>query len=141
MPHRQLTKRQLDVLRMVAEGHTNKEIAKLLRISVKTVEFHKTLIMSTLAIRTSTGLTRYAIEHGIVPAGPIDHHQHHGCSTCATLIRRHQASVNLYAQKARTLHAASVDDFRTILSQAQELRLMCSDTHQDLLDHLEAEHD
>jgi DNA-binding NarL/FixJ family response regulator len=60
-----LTLRQLEILRLVAEGNQNKEIAQLLRISVKTVEFHKTRIMNELDIHTPAGLTRYAIDHGI----------------------------------------------------------------------------
>ena len=43
---KRLTVRQLEILRLVAEGYQNKEIAQLLKISVKTVEFHKTRIMS-----------------------------------------------------------------------------------------------
>lgn len=61
-----LTLRQLEILRLVAEGYQNKEIAQLLKISVKTVEFHKTRIMTELDIHTPAGLTRYAIDHGIV---------------------------------------------------------------------------
>jgi DNA-binding NarL/FixJ family response regulator len=63
-----LTLRQLEILRLVAEGYQNKEIAQLLKISVKTVEFHKTRIMSELDIHTPAGLTRYAIDHGIAAA-------------------------------------------------------------------------
>jgi DNA-binding NarL/FixJ family response regulator len=63
-----LTLRQLEILRMVAEGYQNKEIAELLKISVKTVEFHKTRIMTELDIHTPAGLTRYAIDHGIAAA-------------------------------------------------------------------------
>jgi two-component system nitrate/nitrite response regulator NarL len=63
-----LTLRQLEILRLVAEGYQNKEIAQLLEISVKTVEFHKTRIMGELDIHTPAGLTRYAIDHGIAVA-------------------------------------------------------------------------
>ena len=65
---KRLTLRQLEILRLVAEGYQNKEIAKLLKISVKTVEFHKTRIMTELEIHTPAGLTRYAIDHGIAAA-------------------------------------------------------------------------
>ncbi|MBZ5631673.1 MAG: response regulator transcription factor [Acidobacteriia bacterium] len=65
---KRLTLRQLEILRLVAEGYQNKEIAELLKISVKTVEFHKTRIMSELDIHTPAGLTRYAIDHGIAAA-------------------------------------------------------------------------
>lgn len=65
---KRLTLRQLEILRLVAEGYQNKEIAQLLKISVKTVEFHKTRIMAELDIHTPAGLTRYAIDHGIATA-------------------------------------------------------------------------
>ena len=58
--------RQQEVLQLVAEGRQNKEIAALLDISIKTVEYHKARIMSRLGIRSAAGLTRYAIQHGIV---------------------------------------------------------------------------
>jgi DNA-binding NarL/FixJ family response regulator len=65
---KRLTLRQMEILRLVAEGHQNKEIAQMLKISVKTVEFHKTRIMNELDIHTPAGLTRYAIDHGIAAA-------------------------------------------------------------------------
>ncbi len=61
-----LTTRQREVLQLVAEGRTAKEIATLLRISVKTVEFHKARIMEQLALHSTAALTRYAVQHGIV---------------------------------------------------------------------------
>ena len=62
-----LTPRQREVLQLVAEGKTGKEIATSLGISVKTVEFHKSSIMQELGLRSVAELTRYAIEHGILP--------------------------------------------------------------------------
>jgi len=61
-----LTARQREVLQLVAEGRTAREIAAVLNISRKTVEFHKSSIMRLLALRTTAELTRYALEHGIV---------------------------------------------------------------------------
>jgi len=61
-----LTPRQREVLQLVAEGKAAKEIANLLGISVKTVEFHKMSIMEELGMRTTAELTRYAVQHGIV---------------------------------------------------------------------------
>ena len=61
-----LTPRQREVLQLVAEGKAAKEIAGIVGISVKTVEFHKAAIMEELGLRTTAELTRYAIEHGIV---------------------------------------------------------------------------
>jgi len=62
----ELTRRQREVLQLVAEGKTAKEIATALTISVKTVEFHKTSIMDALGLRSIAELTRYAVEHGII---------------------------------------------------------------------------
>jgi len=61
-----LTPRQREVLQLVAEGKTGKDIAATLGISVKTVEFHRNGIMQELGLRSIAELTRYAIEHGIV---------------------------------------------------------------------------
>lgn len=61
-----LTSRQREVLQLVAEGRTAREIAVILNISRKTVEFHKSSIMRLLGLRTTAELTRYALEHGIV---------------------------------------------------------------------------
>jgi DNA-binding NarL/FixJ family response regulator len=61
-----LTSRQREVLQLVAEGRTAREIAAVLTISRKTVEFHKASIMRLLGLHTTAELTRYALEHGIV---------------------------------------------------------------------------
>ena len=61
-----LTQRQREVLQLIAEGKTAKEMAQILGISAKTVEFHKAGVMDALGIRTTAELTRYAIEHGMV---------------------------------------------------------------------------
>lgn len=63
-----LTPRQREVLQLVAEGRTRKEIATILNISVKTVEFHKATLMRELNLGTAADFTRYAIEHGIITA-------------------------------------------------------------------------
>jgi DNA-binding NarL/FixJ family response regulator len=60
-----LTPRQREVLQLVAEGKSVREISAALNISPKTVEFHKNGIMSELGIRTTAGLTRYALENHI----------------------------------------------------------------------------
>ena len=54
------------VLQLVAEGRNRKEIAGILNVSVKTVEFHKAAIARALNLRTHADYTRYAIEHGII---------------------------------------------------------------------------
>jgi len=63
-----LSPRELQVLQLVAEGKTTKEVASLLGISVKTAESHRTRIMEKLEIHETAGLVRYAIRHGIVQA-------------------------------------------------------------------------
>jgi len=60
-----LTPRQREVLQLVAEGRSTKEIATILNVSVKTVEFHRSRIMQHLDIHTTADLTKYAITHGI----------------------------------------------------------------------------
>ena len=61
-----LTARQREVLQLVAEGMTVKEIATTLNISPKTVEFHKSQIMTQLDLHTTAMLTRYALAHGLI---------------------------------------------------------------------------
>lgn len=61
-----LTPRQKDVLRLIAEGNCNKEIATHLGISIKTVEKHRQELMTRLSIHTIAGLTRYALAKGMV---------------------------------------------------------------------------
>lgn len=63
-----LTPRQREVLQLVAEGRTIKEIAALLNISPKTVEFHKAQIMFHLNLHTTAELTKYALAHGLTSA-------------------------------------------------------------------------
>ena len=61
-----LTSRQREVLQLVAEGKTMKEISAVLHISPKTVEFHRNSLMNELGVRTTAELTRYAVSRGIV---------------------------------------------------------------------------
>jgi DNA-binding NarL/FixJ family response regulator len=63
-----LTPRQREVLQHLAEGRTAKEIANLLNITSRTVEFHKVQIMDHLNLRTTADLIKYALTHGIVSA-------------------------------------------------------------------------
>lgn len=64
-----LTARQCEVLQLLAEGRVRKEIAAILSVSVKTVEYHREQISRKLGMRTGAELTAYAIRHGIVSAG------------------------------------------------------------------------
>ena len=61
-----LTSRQREVLQLVAEGMTVKEIASALDLSPKTVEFHKSQIMTQLDLHTTAELTKYALVHGLL---------------------------------------------------------------------------
>ena len=61
-----ITARQREVLQLVAEGRTGKEIAALLRISAKTVEFHKARIAERLDLHSAAEFTRYAIAHHLI---------------------------------------------------------------------------
>jgi DNA-binding NarL/FixJ family response regulator len=61
-----LTSRQREVLQLIAEGKTSREIAAALKISPKTVEFHKRALMDQIGLRTTAELTRYAVANGIV---------------------------------------------------------------------------
>ena len=63
-----LTTRQREVLRLIAEGFTTKEIAQQLNLSVKTVDAHRTQLMRELDIHDIAGLVRYAIRIGLVSA-------------------------------------------------------------------------
>ena len=63
-----LTDREREVLRMVAEGKTNKEIADDLSLSVRTVQAHRANLMGKLHMHDRTELVRYAIRKGLIPA-------------------------------------------------------------------------
>lgn len=67
-PFTLLSSRERDVLRLIAEGLTAKEIAGQLRISTKTVEAHRTSLMRKCGARKATELVRYALRHGLVQA-------------------------------------------------------------------------
>ena len=60
-----LTKKEREVLQLIAEGYTSKEVASHLNIATKTVETHRLNIMSKLKIRSIAELTKFAIRHGI----------------------------------------------------------------------------
>ncbi len=66
LPPDPLTVREREVLQLVAEGRTTKEVATVLGVSVKTAETHRTKIMRKLEIHETAGLVRYAIRRGLV---------------------------------------------------------------------------
>jgi len=65
-PLEALTPRQREILQLVAEGHTSKEIAERLQLSFKTVEAHRAQIMERLDLEDVTGLVRFAMRVGLV---------------------------------------------------------------------------
>jgi DNA-binding NarL/FixJ family response regulator len=66
VPDEPLTPREQEVVKLVAEGYTNKQIAGTLVISEKTVERHRANILEKLGMRDRVELTRYAIRHGLI---------------------------------------------------------------------------
>jgi DNA-binding NarL/FixJ family response regulator len=67
-PDQILTPREEEVLKLVAEGHSSKEIADLLFISIKTVQRHRANLLQKLGLRDRLDLTRYAIRAGLIEA-------------------------------------------------------------------------
>ncbi|MCC6195600.1 MAG: response regulator transcription factor [Burkholderiales bacterium] len=65
-PGAALSERQRDILRLLADGRSAKEIAKALEISPRTVEFHKYKVMESLGLKNSAELIQFAIKQGIV---------------------------------------------------------------------------
>ncbi len=66
-----LTSREQTILLELAQGHSNKEVANSLNISVRTVETHRNNIKRKLGISSTAGLTRYALEHGVLQGTSI----------------------------------------------------------------------
>jgi DNA-binding NarL/FixJ family response regulator len=66
IPEKAITDREEEILKLVAEGHTSKQIADMLFISVKTVERHRANLLQKLGLRDRLELTRYAIRSGLI---------------------------------------------------------------------------
>jgi len=66
LPYDPLTGRERQVLQLIAEGKTTKEIAVILGVSVKTAETHRTKLMEKLDIHSAAGLVRYAVRRGLI---------------------------------------------------------------------------
>lgn len=69
-PYETLTDREKQVLKLVAEGHSNKEVAEALGISVKTAMSHRERVMEKLDLHSRTDLIRFAIRKGVIAAEP-----------------------------------------------------------------------
>ena len=65
-PYDQLTEREREILKLIAEGHTSREIAEMLFISLKTVLGHRTKIMEKLDLHNRTELIKYAMRRGLI---------------------------------------------------------------------------
>lgn len=65
----QLTKREMEILQYIAQGYTNRKIAEILFLSIRTVNTHRTNLMQKLDIHDTARLVRYAIEKGFVKLG------------------------------------------------------------------------
>lgn len=65
-PYEKLTDREKQILKLIAEGYTHKEIARMLNISIKTVIAHQTNISEKLDIHARAGLIKFAIQKGII---------------------------------------------------------------------------
>ena len=66
-PLEQLTGRQREILQLVAEGQNTKQIAELLKVSPKTVEYHRMKLMESLNVHDVPGLVRFALRVGLIP--------------------------------------------------------------------------
>ena len=62
----ELTPRELEVVKLIAEAHTNKQIAQILNLSEKTVESHRGNVLAKLGMRDRVELVRYAIRRGLI---------------------------------------------------------------------------
>jgi len=62
-----LTDRQREILQLIVEGRGNKEIADIIHVSVKTVEFHRARIMAKLGVKSVAELTKVALQQGLIP--------------------------------------------------------------------------
>jgi DNA-binding CsgD family transcriptional regulator len=67
---RGLTRRELEILRLVAEGHSNAELAKMLWVTEQTVKFHLSNIYRKLDVSNRTEASRWAQIQGLLPANP-----------------------------------------------------------------------
>jgi DNA-binding NarL/FixJ family response regulator len=61
-----LTERQIEVLQLLAEGKTMKEVAAVLNLTTRTVAFHKYRLMNTLNLNTNAAVVQYALQHRVV---------------------------------------------------------------------------
>jgi DNA-binding NarL/FixJ family response regulator len=66
-PLQQLTGRQREILQLIAEGQNTKKIGEILKVSPKTVEYHRMKLMDSLNVHDIPGLVRFALRVGLIP--------------------------------------------------------------------------
>jgi DNA-binding NarL/FixJ family response regulator len=66
-PLEKLTGRQREILQLIAEGQNTKQIGDLLKVSPKTIEYHRTKLMANLNLHDIPGLVRFALRAGLIP--------------------------------------------------------------------------
>jgi len=71
-PPKDLSRREREVLRLLAQGHSNQQIADQIRVSVKTVETYRTRLRKKLGLKGRAELYRFAVESGILDTDPVD---------------------------------------------------------------------
>jgi two-component system response regulator NreC len=67
-----LTLREIEVLKLIAQGHTNRQVGEILHLSMRTVESHRANLMAKLNLTSRVELVRYALKHGLLDAGGAD---------------------------------------------------------------------
>jgi DNA-binding NarL/FixJ family response regulator len=67
-----LTSREREIVQRIAEGYTSREIADALGVSPKTIQNQRSIVLDKLGVRTTAGLVRWAIRHGLVPERPVN---------------------------------------------------------------------
>jgi DNA-binding NarL/FixJ family response regulator len=77
-PLEQLTSRQREILQLLAESHTTKDIASILRVDAKTVEYHRAKLMARLNIFDIPGLVRFAMRNKLIGDGKLEDSRHPG---------------------------------------------------------------
>jgi DNA-binding NarL/FixJ family response regulator len=76
-PLEQLTRRQREILQLIAEGQNTKQIADILKVSPKTVEYHRVKLMNCLNVHDIPGLVRFALRTGLIPhEAPLENIEH-----------------------------------------------------------------
>ena len=71
-PAKELSRREREVLRLLAQGHSNQQAADKIRVSVKTVETYRTRLKEKLGLKGRSDLYRFAVESGVLDADAVE---------------------------------------------------------------------